>query len=182
MLDSVITLQRLSEQARASIEAQFSKYLDKRSALLPALWIAQREVGYLPETALLDVAAILDLSPVQVYEVATFYTMYNLSPVGKYHIQFCKTLSCALVGAGSLIEHLKQRLGIEVGAVTNDGLFSLKLVECLAACGSGPAMQINDDYYEYLTREKIDRILDDLRVMGQSPLTSGPYKIPILNT
>jgi NADH-quinone oxidoreductase E subunit len=172
-------LKLLSEQARAAIEAEFSKYPDKRSVLLPALWIAQDEVGYLPEAALLEVAAILDISPVQVYEVATFYTMYNLSPVGRYHIQFCKTLSCVLVGAGPLIEHLKKRLQIEVGEVTPDGLFSLKLVECLAACGSGPAMQINADYYEYLTLGKIDQILDDLKNKGQSPLASGPYRIPL---
>ncbi len=175
----MIKLQILSEQAAASIEAEFPKYPDKRSALLPALWIAQQELGYLPEAALLDIATILELSPVQVYDVATFYSMYNLSPVGRYHIQFCKTLSCALLGAGSLIEHLKQRLNIGVGEVTKDGLFSIKLVECLAACGSGPAMQINDDYYEYLTPAKVDQILDDLSVMGRSPLASGPYKIPL---
>ena len=174
-----MALQVLSPEAKAAIEAEFSKYPDRRSALLPALWIAQREVGYLPETAMLDVAQILDLSPVQVSEVATFYSMYHLKPVGKHHIQFCKTLSCALVGAGPLLSHIEARLGITVGERTPDGLFSLGLVECLAGCGSGPMMQINSDYYEYLTPEKVDRIFDDLKVFGQSTLASRPYRIPL---
>ena len=174
-----MTLRVLSPQAKAAIEAEFPKYPDRRSVLLPALWIAQREVGYLPETAMLDVAQILDLSPVQVSEVVTFYSMYHLKPVGKYHIQFCKTLSCALVGAGAILEHIQTRLGIAVGERTPDGLFSIGLVECLAGCGSGPMMQINSDYYEYLTTEKVDRIFDDLKVFGQSALASRPYRIPL---
>ncbi len=173
-------LKILSDHAKSTIEAAFVKYPDKRSALLPALWIAQEEVGYLSEPAMMDVATLLDLTPVQVYEVATFYTMYHLKPVGKYHIQVCKTLSCALMGAGRLIEHIKKRLGIEVGETTEDGLFSLKLVECLASCGSGPMMQINDDYYEFLTPEKVDRILEDLRSEGKSSLASMPFRLPMV--
>ncbi len=175
-----MALQVLSQQAKAAIEAEFPKYPDRRSVLLPALWIAQREVGWLPETAMLDVAQILNLSPVQVSDVATFYSMYHLKPVGKYHIQFCKTLSCALVGADALLAHIKTRLGIAVGGeLTPDGLFSIGLVECLAGCGSGPMMQINSDYYEYLTPQKVDQIFDDLKVFGQSALASRPYRIPL---
>jgi NADH-quinone oxidoreductase subunit E len=173
-------LKALSENAKRAIEAEFPKYPDKRSVLLAALRIAQDEVGYLSEPAMVDVAELLELTPVQVYDVATFYTLYNLKPVGKYLIQVCKTLSCALVGAGPLIGHLQERLGIQVGGTTSDGLFSLKLVECLASCGSGPMMQINDQYYENLTTEKVDRILDDLRKGGKSALASGPYQIPAM--
>jgi len=173
-------LKVLSRLAQSAIEAKFSQYPDKRSVLLPALWIAQNEIGYLSEPAMIDVAELLDLTPVQVHDVATFYTMYNLRPVGRFHIQICKTLSCALVGAGRLIDHLKSKLGIDLGEVTPDGLFSLKLVECLASCGSGPMMQINEDYYEYLTPERVDRILEDLRREGRSPLASKPFKIPMV--
>lgn len=174
-------LKALSEQTRADIEAQFVKYPDRRSVLLPALWMAQSDIGYLSEPAMMDVADILGLTPVQVYDVATFYTMYNLKPVGKFHIQVCKTLSCALAGAVNLVEHLKLRLGVSIGEVTADGLFSLKLVECLASCGSGPMMQINEDYYEYLTPAKVDRILEDLKKEGKSSLATRNFKIPMVN-
>jgi NADH-quinone oxidoreductase E subunit len=173
-------LKVLSLQAKAAIEAEFPKYPDRRSVLLPALWIAQREVGYLSEAAMEDVALLLDLTPVQVFDVATFYSMYELRPVGKYHLQFCKTLSCALTGAGPLLAYIKSKLDIEPGEVTPDGLFSLKLVECLAACGSGPMMQINSDYYEMLTPAKVDQILDDLKTFGRSPLATGAFRLPLV--
>ncbi len=173
-------LKILSDKAKAAIEAEFPKYPDKRSVLLAALRTAQDEVGYLSEAAMVDVAEILDLTPVQVYDVASFYTLFNLKPVGKHVIQVCKTLSCALVGAGGIIEHLQGRLGIRVGETTPDGLFSLKLVECLASCGTGPMVQINNRYYEQLTPEKIDRILDDLKREGKSSLASGPFQLPVL--
>jgi NADH:ubiquinone oxidoreductase subunit E len=99
--------------------------------------------------------------------------------VGKHLIQVCRTLSCALVGADSLITYLEQKLGIAVGETTPDRLFTLKTVECLAACGAGPMMQINDDYYARLTRETIDRILDDLKRDGRSSLATGPFLIPL---
>lgn len=174
-----MNLQVLSEKAKENIEAQFPNYPDKRSVILHALRVAQEEKGYLSEEAMCDVATILDLTPVQVYDVATFYTMYNLHPVGRYLIQLCKTLSCAIVGAGPILNHLKGRLGIGVGETTSDGLFSIKLVECLASCGSGPMMQINDDYYEHLTPEKIDRILEDLRKTGKSALATGKFRLPL---
>ncbi len=172
-------LRVLSEKAKATIEAEFPKYPDKRSVLLPALWIAQGELGYLSEEAMIDVAGLLDLTPVQVYDVATFYYMYHLKPVGKFHIQICKTLSCALVGASSIIGHITKELEIAVGETTPDGLFSIKLVECLAACGSGPMMQINEDYYEQLTEQKVTQILDDLKKTGKSSLATGRFKLPM---
>ena len=173
-------LKVLSDTAKAAIEAELPKYPDKQSVLLPALWIAQKEVGFLSEPAMIDVAELLDLTPVQVYDVATFYSMYHLKPVGKFHIQVCKTLSCALVGAHSIIEHLTMRLGIGFHETTPDGLFSLVGVECLAACGSGPMMQINEDYYEQLTVEKVDRILEDLKTIGKSSLATKKYRLPMV--
>jgi NADH-quinone oxidoreductase E subunit len=172
-------LKVLSDTAKEAIIAEFSKYPDKQSALLPALWIAQKSVGYLSEPAMIDVAELLDLTPVQVYDVATFYYMYHLKPVGKFHIQICKTLSCGLVGANAIIAHIQKRLQIAVGETTPDNLFSLKLVECLAACGSGPMMQINEDYYEHLTAEKVDKILNDLQANGKSSLATGKFRLPV---
>ncbi len=173
-------LKILSNTAKAAIEAEFPKYPDKRSVLLPALWIAQREIGYLPEDAMCDVAELLDLTPVQVYDVVTFYYMYHLKPVGKFHIQICKSLSCTLVGARSVTDQIKQRLGITLGETTPDGLFSLKQVECLAACGAGPMMQINEDYYEQLTTEKVDQILNDLGQHGKSSFATQKFRLPMV--
>ncbi len=169
----------LSESAKDKIRELFPRYPDKRSVMLAALWITQEEKGYVTEEAMADIAVLLEVTPVQVYETVTFYTMFTLQPVGKYLIQVCRTLSCALVGAGSLIRHLEQRLGITVGETTADGLFTVKKVECLAACGAGPMMQINNEFYEYLTTDKVDRILDDLKRDGRSSLASGPFLIPL---
>ena len=169
----------LSEAAKTRIKEFFVRYPDKRSALLPALWIAQQEQGYVTEEAMDEIAVLLEITPVQVYETVTFYTMLSLQPQGKYVIQVCRTLSCALVGANNVIKHLEERLGIAVGETTPDGVFSLKKVECLAGCGAGPVMQINDEYYEYLTRDRVDRILDDLRREGRSSLASAPFRCPL---
>jgi NADH-quinone oxidoreductase E subunit len=170
----------LSDQTKSCIEAEFPKYPDKRSVLLPALWIEQTASGYLSEQAMIDISELLDLTPVQVYDVATFYYMYNLKPVGRFHIQICKTLSCGLSGANTLIAYMQKKLEIHAGEKTPDGLFSLKLVECLAACGSGPMMQINEDYYEHLTNQKVDQILDDLKRVGKSSLATGRFRLPMV--
>ncbi|MBX3236368.1 MAG: NADH-quinone oxidoreductase subunit NuoE [Nitrospiraceae bacterium] len=168
----------LREQHRAEIDEILSRYPVKRSALLPLLYLAQREEGYITEAAMREIAGILRLTPPQVYETVTFYTMLNLKPVGKFHIQVCKSLMCALVGSDTLIGWLGQKLGIKPGETTADRLFTLSAVECLAACGTGPMMQINDDYYEQLTEEKVDRILADLRQTGTSSLKTGPFMWP----
>jgi NADH-quinone oxidoreductase E subunit len=174
-----VKLKVLSEKTKTAIEAEFQKYPDKRSVLLPALWIVQAEMGWVSEPAMEDVAELLEITPVQVYDVATFYYMYHLKPVGKFHVQICKTLSCGLSGSSNIIAYIKKRLGIGVGETTADGFFSIKLVECLAACGSGPMMQINEDYYEHLTTEKVDQILDDLKRVGKSSLVTGRFKLPM---
>ncbi|WP_447973594.1 NADH-quinone oxidoreductase subunit NuoE [Nitrospira sp. Kam-Ns4a] len=168
----------LREKYKDEIEQILSRYPVRRSALLPLLWIAQQEEGYVSEAAMKEIAAILRLTPPQVYEVVTFYTMLRLKPIGKFHIQVCKSLMCALVGSDTLLGWLKARLGIRPGETTPDGLFTLSTVECLASCGTGPMMQINDDYYERITEETLDRILADLKRDGTSPLKSGPFMLP----
>lgn len=168
----------LSEKYRDEIAAILARYPVKRSALIPLLYLAQREHGYVTEEAMVEIAGILGLTPPQVYETVTFYTMFNLKPIGKFHIQICKSLMCALVGSDTVVEWIKTKLGIGPGETTPDGLFTLSLVECLASCGTGPMMQINEDYYERLTEEKVDRILADLRSTGSSQLKSGPFMWP----
>ena len=168
----------LREKHQKEIDDILSRYPVKRSALIPLLYLAQREQGYVTEPTMKEIAALLSLTPSQVYETATFYTMLNLKKVGTYHIQVCKSLMCALVGSDTVIRWIKTKLGIAPGETTSDGMFTLTAVECLAACGTGPMMQINDDYYERLTEEKVDRILADLRSTGTSSLKSGPYMWP----
>jgi NADH-quinone oxidoreductase E subunit len=168
----------LLEKHKNEIAEIMSRYPVKRSALIPLLYVAQRDQGYVTEAAMKEIAKLLGLTPPQVYETATFYTMLNLKKVGRFHIQVCKSLMCALVGSDTVIAWIKTKLGIAPGESTADGLFTLSLVECLAACGTGPLMQINDDYYERLTEDKVDRILADLKTTGMSALKSGPYMWP----
>jgi len=152
----------LSQKAIEEIRRAQDRYPDPRSALMPALSIVQRELGWLPEEALAEVAELLDLTPAEVLSVASFYTMYNRRPVGKHLIQVCTNISCSLLGAERLVDHIQRKLGIGVGETTSDGLFTLMEVECLGSCGTAPVMQINDRYYEQLTEEKVDQILDEL--------------------
>jgi NADH-quinone oxidoreductase subunit E len=135
----------------------------RESAIMPALWLAQARFGYVSEEAIELVARSLDVSEAEVAGVATFYTMYHLEPVGKYVIQVCCTLSCSLVGAETLVKHIEDKLGIARGETTKDGKFTLKTVECLAACGYAPMMQINEDaFQENLTPARVDQILASL--------------------
>ncbi|MDE3117686.1 MAG: NADH-quinone oxidoreductase subunit NuoE [Nitrospirota bacterium] len=168
----------LKEKYTTEIADILSRYPVKRSALLPLLYLAQREQGYVSEAAMQEIAGILKLTPPQVYETVTFYTMLNLKPLGKFHLQVCKSLMCALVGSDTLISWLEKKLGIKAGETTHDGLFTISKVECLGACGTGPMMQVNDDYYERLTEEKVDRILADLKRDGTSALKTGPFMWP----
>ena len=153
----------LSEGAVKEINDLTGKYANKRSAVMPALFVVQREYGYVNEEGMREVANILGLRPVQVFEVATFYTMYNKKPVGKYHIQVCTNISCSLLGADHIMDFLSQRLGVKVKETTPDKMFTLSAVECLGSCGTAPMMQINDRYYEDLTKEKIEEILKGLK-------------------
>jgi NADH-quinone oxidoreductase subunit E len=149
-------------EVEAEIERHLAKYPSKRSAILPLMFIVQRERGYLDPPGVSYLAKRLDLRITDIWEVATFYSMIHLQPVGKYHIQVCRTLSCRLLGADKITEHCSRRLGIKVGETTPDGRFTLSEVECLGSCGTAPMFQINFDYYENLTPEKVDRNLESL--------------------
>lgn len=152
-----------SQEALAEFNDILTRYPDKRAASMPSLHLAQREFGYISQEAIDYVARLLDLTPAEITDVATFYTMYYKQPMGKYVIQVCRTLSCAIMGAGSITEHISRRLGIKPGETTEDGLFSLIEVECLGSCGTAPVMRINNEYYEDLTAEKVDGVLDGLK-------------------
>ena len=147
-----------------------AKYPEGRqgSAVMPLLDLAQRQHGWVPQAAMDEIARILDMAPIRVYEVATFYTMYNLQPVGKYLIQVCRTTPCWLRGSDNLTDYLKKRLGVGMKEVTKDGLFSMMEVECLGACCNAPMVQINDDFYEDLTPETLGKVMDDLAA-GKKP-------------
>ena len=154
----------LSEESLARIAREIAKYPPQRkaSAVMAALRIAQDEHGWLSEPLMDYVAQLLGMRPIEVYEVATFYTMYDLKPVGKHQISVCTNVSCMLNGAGQVVKHLENRLGIRLGETTADGRFTLKEAECLAACGGAPMFMIGKTYYENLTPERIDEILGSL--------------------
>jgi len=136
----------------------------QKSALIPLLHLAQEEFGGWLDVPVMDyVASLLSINPIEVYEVATFYTMFNMKPVGKYVLEVCRTGPCMLCGSDQIIEHIKQKLGIKEGETTADGLFTLKPAECLGACGYAPMMQLGKFYKEHLTIEKVDVLLDELR-------------------
>ena len=134
----------------------------QKSALLPVLHLAQQEFGGWLDVGTMDyVASLLQIKPVEVYEVATFYSMYNLKPVGKYVFEVCQTGPCMVSGSDNIINYIQQKLNIGIGETTNDGLFTLKVVECLGACGYAPMMQLGKTYREHLTKEKIDQIIEE---------------------
>jgi NADH-quinone oxidoreductase subunit E len=153
----------LNRDSIEQIKKKAAEYPRRKSAILPALTIAYRQVGHLNEQIYREIGRTINIPPVEVAEAATFYTMFPKEPVGKYLIQVCHNISCALMGADSLVEYLEQKLGIKKGETTKDNLFTLISVECLGSCATAPMMQINNDYYENLTREKVDKILADLR-------------------
>jgi NADH-quinone oxidoreductase E subunit len=152
----------LSETTCQQIQALIKRYPQKRSALIPSLQLAQKEVGYISTETMCEIAQIFDLSPNEVHEVASFYTMFYKKPMGKYVIQVCTNISCLLCNAEGIVEHLTRKLGIALGETTPDGKYTLLEVECLGSCGTSPVIQINEDYYEELSPEKVDRILDSL--------------------
>lgn len=153
----------LSDKVKSEIQQLKARYPHPNSALLPALALAQKEHGWLSPEVLEEVAAVMELPPAQVGSVASFYTMFNRRPVGKYLIQVCTNIACSLLGAEHIVEHLKRQLGINVGETTPDGRFTLVEVECLGSCGTAPVMQVNDTYHENLTAERVDEILAELR-------------------
>ena len=153
----------LAEACKAELEEILARYPDRQSAILPVLQLAQRQYGFISDDRMREVARIVGCRPVDVHDVVTFYTIFHREPPGKYLLEVCRTLSCALLGGRKLTRYLEERLGIECGQTTPDGLFTLREVECIGACSNAPAMLINNRIYEDLTADRVDSILDQLR-------------------
>jgi len=155
----------LSKESLDQVKREVAKYPPERksSAVMAALRIAQEEHGWLSIPLMDYIAELLGMRPIQVYEVATFYSMYDLKPVGKHKISICTNISCMLCGSDAIVKHLEKRLGIKLGETTPDGKVTLKEVECLAACCGAPMFQIGKNYYENLTPQKVDEILASLK-------------------
>ncbi|MFC3813080.1 NADH-quinone oxidoreductase subunit NuoE family protein [Lacihabitans lacunae] len=134
----------------------------QKSALLPLLHLAQEQFGWVSAATMDYVASLLDIAPIEVYEVATFYTMFHLEPVGKHVIEYCRTGPCCTMGGEEVYDHLKNKLGVKANETTSDGMFTLKEVECLAACGWGPCFQIREKFFMHLDNQKVDEIIDEL--------------------
>jgi NADH-quinone oxidoreductase subunit E len=159
----MIQFKETSLKKVAEIIARYPQYKQK-SALLPVLHLAQVEFGGWLDVPVMDyVATLLNIEPIEVYEVASFYSMYNLKPVGKHLFEVCQTGPCMLNGSDDIIDYIKQKLNIGVGETTADGMFTLKTVECLGACGYAPMMQYGKTYREHLTKEKVDAIIEECR-------------------
>ena len=148
-------------------EIKFQEYVTRYplidSVMLPALWLVQEQEAWVSPEAMIYVADKLGKTPIQVYEVATFYTMFNLKPIGKHHIELCKTLSCMLCGSRDIKNHIKQTIGIEPGQTSEDGLFHLSEVECLGACGGAPMFALDGQYHEKLTKQRVDELVTECK-------------------
>lgn len=168
---------KFSEQTQAVADKIIARYPSdrKKSALIPLLHLAQAEFdGWLSPATMDYVAGILGILPIEVYEVASFYSMFNLKPVGKCLLEVCRTAPCWLRGADELVEHLEKKLKIKVGETTPDGMFTLKTVESLGSCGTAPMLQCGADFFENLTSEKADNLVEKLRTLNQrSAYTKG---------
>ncbi|MBL7925207.1 MAG: NADH-quinone oxidoreductase subunit NuoE [Bacteroidia bacterium] len=165
---------KFSEDALALVDRIIRRYPEgkQKSALLPVLHIAQAEFGgWLPAPVMDYVASLLRIQPIEVYEVASFYTMFNLKPVGKCVVEVCRTGPCWLMGAEDIVKYMEKKLGIREGETTADGMFTIKTVECLASCGTAPMMQIGETYHENLTLQKVDEILDTCRTTVKEPVS-----------
>lgn len=151
-----------SEANETKLNEIISHYPVKRSAVLPALYIAQEEHGYVTDDDVRYIAERLGMRVNEVEEVVTFYTMYSRQPIGKHKLQVCRTLSCMLLGAEEITEHISEKLGVEVGETTADGRFTLQEVECLGFCDLAPCLQVNFDYHEKVTKASVDDIIKNL--------------------
>lgn len=157
---------KFSDDKLKQVQQIVARYPDGRqkSALIPVLHLAQQEFGGWLDVPVMDyVASLLSLEPIEVYEVATFYSMFNLKPVGRYMFEVCQTGPCMINGSDDIVAYIEEKLGIKPGQTTPDGMFTLKTVECLGACGYAPMMQLGKHYKEHLTREKIDQVIEECR-------------------
>lgn len=160
---------RFSDESMKVVQKIISNYPEgkQKSALLPVLHVAQAEFdGWLSPEVMDYVAEVLKITAIEVYEVASFYSMFNLKPVGKCQLEVCQTSSCWMNGANDIVKHLEKRLGIKNGETTKDGMFTIKTVECLGACGYAPMLQCGSEYHEHLTTEKVDKMIEDMRAKG----------------
>ncbi|MGK9367978.1 NADH-quinone oxidoreductase subunit NuoE [Melioribacter sp. Ez-97] len=154
---------KFTEENLKRIEEARKKYPESLAAVMPAIYIAQEQNGYITNEVMAEIADVLGIDKVDVLGVVTFYTMFHTKPVGKYHIQVCTNVSCMLRGGYEIWEQVKSKLGIDNMEVTPDGKFSIEEVECMGACGYAPMIAVNEDYYENLTKEKVEEILNSLK-------------------
>jgi NADH-quinone oxidoreductase subunit E len=152
----------ISKESLKKIEELKARFPNPKALTIPVLWMVQEEQGWISDESVGEIAKVLDLPVNHVYGVVSFYTMFNRKPVGKYHIQMCTNISCQLLGAEKLSDHICRKLNIKLGETTPDKKFTVTEVECLGSCGTAPMMQINDDYHENLTESKIDELLSKL--------------------
>ena len=162
----------MNDDLKNIIEELAERFPEKESALLPALCYLQNRDGYVSEEGMRSIAVILNMPEARVFSAASFYSMLNFEPEGRYIIQICTNVVCTLLTENPLLEYISNSLGIREGEITPDGLFSIKEVECIGACGYAPAMQINTDRYENLTFERVDEIIDSIRT-GEGGLPAG---------
>lgn len=161
---------KFSDETLSVVHKLMKRYPEgkQKSAVIPVLHVAQAEFdGWLSPEVMEYVASILKIQPVEVFEVASFYSMFNLKPVGKCQLEICRTSSCWLNGSEDVVKHIEKKLGIKEGETTSDGMFTIKTVECLGSCGTAPMMQVGADYYENLTLEKVDTLLDQFKSDGR---------------
>lgn len=154
---------KFTDENLQKIESTIKRYPTKKPALMPVLYIAQEQNGFISNEVIRVVAEILDITPEEVLGVVTFYTMYHRNQMGKYHIQVCTNVSCMLRGGYEIFNKVKEKLGIENMQVTEDKIFSLEEVECMGSCGTAPMIAVNEDFYENLNKEKVEAILDSLK-------------------
>ncbi|WP_294961060.1 NAD(P)H-dependent oxidoreductase subunit E [Sulfurimonas sp.] len=152
---------KFSQENEDKFNELLKRYPEKASLSLPSLWMIQYQIGWISPESMVFLAKRLDTSPIDIQSIASFYTMFNLKPIGTYHIQVCKTLSCNLRGSKIITQHVQNRLGIKVGETTKDMKFTLSEVECLGSCGTAPMISFNHDYEENLTIEKVDKLIDE---------------------
>ncbi len=167
-----------SDESQARIDAILPRYPTKMAACLPVLWVAQEQFGWISDEVMRLVADTLDLPHAHVHSVVTFYTMYNKAPVGRYHVQVCTNISCMLRGGYEVLRAFEKELDISSGETTSDNMFTLNEVECLAACGTAPCVQVNDRYYEPVQPDGVVRLLDTLRGKTDDGIGAHPETIP----
>ena len=154
---------KFTEENLKKIDEVLKKYPEKKPAVMPVLYIAQEQNGFISGEAMAEVASVLEMTKEDVLGVVTFYTMFHQKPVGKYHLQVCTNVSCMLRGGYRIYDYVREKLKIENGGVTEDNLFSLEEVECMGSCGTAPMIAVNEDFYENLDLEKVDKILESLK-------------------